>query len=138
MKLKSICSLGLLLSLYLSVVCQAQAYLGAYQQAVRQFYILVCHIVELKVTVCRLRELLYLFGILAARSYPLEGSTDQETSNFKRIEKPHSFSFRPLCMKLRSQPVAVVVGEGNPLHPPFPRLTDVLFVIMYPGKRIQE
>ena len=65
MKLKSTSSLGLLLSLYLSVVCQVQATLGAFWQAVQiVFQILVCQIVELKVC-SRLREL-YLFGIFGS------------------------------------------------------------------------
>lgn len=85
----------------------------------------------------RIIVLIWRFG---SQKLLLAGSTDQETSNFKRIEQPHSFSFRPLYMKLRSQPVAVVVGEGNPLHPPFPLLTDlyVLFMILYPASEYKS
>ena len=143
MKLISTSSLGLLLSLYLSVVCQVQATLSAFWQAVQIVFpdscmsdsgvksvqpskrtVLIWHFWQLEVTLQQ--------GIQIRKHQILK-------------EQNHIIFFQTTLYEIigkqktgPSQPVVVVVREGNPLHPPFPFLTDVLFMIMYPGRRIQE
>lgn len=144
MKLKSTSSLGLLLSLYLSVVCQVQATLGAFWQAVQIVFpdscmsdsgvksvqpskriVLIWHFWQLEVTLQQ--------GVQIRKHQILKEQNNHinffQTTLYETIGKQKTGP---------SQPVVVVVREGNPLHPPFPLLTDVLFMIMYPGRQIQE
>ena len=144
MKLISTSSLGLLLSLYLSVVCQVQATVGAFWQAVQIVFPDSCMSDSGVKSVQPSKRIVLIWHFWQLEVTLQQGAQIRKHQILK--EQNHINFFQTTLYEIigkqktgPSQPVVVVVvREGNPLHPPFPLLTDVLFMIMYPGRRIQE